>query len=261
MLRSLYATDNTARVGIATTDETSKIPSIDNQVNEDVWHLIDVFLTNRGDLTTSRDKAVKSQSVYKYAELILNEGLAASNSNGIQCGGQSSPEPSTPVVRTGKLSPARSIGISTPADMSMGRQDQQQDHLQQNQNVDSWTLITKLLGRKNIATQKDSALVAEPYQPLIAALTSKLKELRIIYRGLFDQKSFVDGDDSKLRDMLLLPSNNGGEGDQSSGGINGGGPAQSSLEEEDLVAKLECKLHLWSLLFSSVCGVVGGDCS
>ena len=265
MLRSLYAADNDAStVGNSAAEPSATTASVDNKVREEVWHLINVFLTNRGDLATARDKATKSQAVYESAEHILNEGIGgigmkpSSSSNGIRSG-QSSPVPSTPLLRTGKLSPARSVGVgtNTPVDMPMSRKDHQHGHMPQNRNVNSWTLVTKLLGRKNATTQKDTELVAEPYQPLIDALNSKLKELRSIYKEVLGEKSFVGGEDDTLRGMLM-PFNNMGEDygsvEEESRGDN---LAHDSLEEEDLVAKLECKLYLWSLLLSSVRGVVG----
>jgi len=264
MLRSLYAADNVASTGESATGETPANASIDQEVNKEVWHLIDVFLSNRGDLATSKDKAFKSRAVYKSAEhigLLLNEGvggvgivgMAAANSNGIgiQCG-QPSSVPSTPLLRTDKLlSPTRSIGVGTPVDMSTSRKDQLHDHyLQQSQNVNSWMLVTKLLGRQHAVTQKDTQLVAEPYQPLVTALNSKLKELRIIYKGLVGlmaDRSSVDGEETATSAMLR-------DGDQSlsSGKRASDGLAQISLEGEDLEAKLECKIRLWSLLLSSV---------
>ena len=269
MLRSLYASDNNA----SAVENTAAGPSattafVDSKVKEEVWHLINVFLTNRGDLATSRDKAIKSQAVYESAEHILNEGIggigmkpsSSSTSTGVRGGQSSPPVPSTPLLRTGKLSPARSIGVgsSTPADMPVGRQNHQHDHLLQNQNVNSWTLVTKLLGRKNATTQKDTELVAEPYHPLIDALNSKLKELRSIYKEIMDEKGFADGYDDTVRGMLV-PFNNNMEEDCGSveEESRGDNLAHDSLEEEDLVAKLECKLYLWSLLLSSVRGVVG----
>lgn len=268
MLRSLYATDNNgSAVEKIAAEPSATTASVDSKVKEEVWHLINVFLANRGDLATSRDKAIKSQAVYESAEHILNEGIGgigmkpSSSSNGVRSGQSLPPVPSTPLLRTGKLSPSRSIGVgtSTPVDMPVGRQDHQHDHLPQNQNGNAWTLVTKLLGRKNAATQKDTELVAEPYQPLIDALNSKLKELRSIYKKVVDEKSFVDGDDDTERDMLV-PFNNMGEDDRSvleEEERQGDNLARTLLEEEDLVAKLECKLYLWSLLLSSVRGVVG----
>ena len=270
MLRSLYATDNKVSVEENSTAEipTTKSSSVDNQVKEEVWHLIDVFLANRGDLATSRVKAMKSQAVYESAERILNEGTGGvvmkesrSSGNGV-LGGQSSPVPSTPLLRTGKLSPGRSIGVgtTTPADIPMARQDHQNAHLQQNQNVNSWTLVTKLLGRKNAATQKDTERsVAEPYQPLMDALESKLKELHSTHKDILDEKSFADEDDDT--GGAIFGSFDGmGEATckRSSGGERQDSHlAHGSLEEEDVVAKLECKLYLWTLLLSSMRGVVG----
>ena len=263
MLRSLYAADNNANTvgNPAAEPSAATTASVDNKVKEEVWHLINVFLTNRDDLATSRDKAIKSQAVYESAEHILsNEGIGGigmkppSSSNGVG-GGQSSPVPSTPLLRTGKLSPARSIGVgtNTPVDMPMSRQDHQHDHMPQNQDVNSWALVTKLLGRKNATTQKDTELVAEPYQPLIDALNSKLKELRSIHKEILDEKSFVDGDDDTGRAF----DNTGEDYASVEEERQGDNLAHTSLEEEDLVAKLECKLYLWSLLLSSVRGVVG----
>ena len=253
MLRSLYAADNNANTvgNPAAGPSAATTASVDNKVKEEVWHLINVFLTNRGDLATSRDKAIKSQAVYESAEHILsNEGIGGigmkppSSSNGVG-GGQSSPVPSTPLLRTGKLSPARSIGVgtNTPVDMPMSRQD-----------CSAWTLVTKLLGRKNATTQKDTELVAEPYQPLIDALNSKLKELRSIHKEILGEKSFVDGDDFTGGRGFNITGEDYGSVEEEMQGDN---LAHTSLEEEDLVAKLECKLYLWSLLLSSVRGVVG----
>lgn len=268
MLRSLYATDNNRSVVGNTAAEPSAATTaaVDSKVKEEVWHLINVFLTNRGDLATSRNKSTKSQAVYESAEHILNEGIggfgmkSSSSSKGVRGEQSSPPVPSTPLLRNGKLSPARSIGVgtNTPADMPMNRQDHQHDHVHQSQNVNSWTLVTKLLGRKNATTQKDTELVAEPYQPLIDALNSKLKELRDIYKEILGEMSFVGGDDDTVRDMLVVPFNNMGEDDRSvEEERQGDNLAHTSLEEEDLVAELECKLYLWSLLLSSVREVVG----
>jgi len=237
MLRSLYVSDNVATTGASATAETSTQASVDKEVpvTEQVWNLIDVFLSKRDGLATSRNKAIKSWAVYESAERILNEGIggvgataASTGSNGVQCG-QVSPVPTTPLLRTDKLSsPTRSVGVGTSVNISSTRSDQQHGHM------NSWRLVTKLLSRQNEVTQKDTQLVGEPYQPLVAALNSKLEELRIIYKGLVDDRSSVDG-----------------ERTQSDGLV------QVSLEDEDLVTKLECKIRLWSLLLSSVQGVVG----
>ena len=236
MLRSLYVSDNVATTGASATAETSTQASVEKEVlpvTEQVWNLIDVFLSKRDGLATSRNKAIKSWAVYESAERILNEGIGgvgatAASSNGVQCG-QVSPVPTTPLLRTDKLSsPTRSVGVGTSVNISSTRSDQQHGHM------NSWRLVTKLLSRQNEVTQKDTQLVGEPYQPLVAALNSKLEELRIIYKGLVDDRSSVDG-----------------ERTQSDGLV------QVSLEDEDLVTKLECKIRLWSLLLSSVQGVVG----
>ena len=205
-------------------------------VTEQVWNLIDVFLSKRDGLATSRDVAIKSWAVYEAAERMLKEGIGgfeatAASSNGVQCG-QLSPVPSTPLLRTDKLSsPTRSVGVGTSVNISTTRSDQQ--HGQQSQYMNSWRLVTTLLGRQNEVTQKDTQLVGEPHQPLVAALNSKLEELRLIYKGLVDDRSSVDGE--RMSDGLV----------------------QFSLEDEDLATKLECKIRLWSLLLSSVQGVVG----
>ena len=240
MLRSLYVSDNVATAGASATGETSTPASVDKEVpvTEQVWNLIDVFLSKRDGLATSRDKAIKSWAVYESAERILNEGIGgvgatAASSNGVQCG-QLSPVPSTPLLRTDKLSsPMRSVGVGTSVDISSNRSDQQHGHVQQSQHMNSWRLVTTLLRRQNEVTQKDTQLVGEPYQPLVVALNSKLEELRIIHKSLLDDRSSVDGE--RTSDGLV----------------------QFSLEDEDLVTKLECKIRLWSLLLSSVQGVVG----
>ena len=237
MLRSLYVSDNVATTGASATAETSTQASVDKEVpvTEQVWNLIDVFLSNRDGLATSRDKAIKSWAVYESAERILNEGIggvgataASTGSNGVQCG-QVSPVPSTPLLRTDKLSsPTGSVGVGTSVNISSTRSDQQHGHM------NSWRLVTKLLSRQNEVTQKDTQLVGEPYQPLVVTLNSKLEELRIIYKGLVDDRSSVDGERTQSDDLV-----------------------QFSSEDEDLVTKLECKIRLWSLLLSSVQGVVG----
>ena len=191
MLRSLYVSDNVATTGASATAETSTQASVDKEVpvTEQVWNLIDVFLSNRDGLATSRDKAIKSWAVYESAERILNEGIggvgataASTGSNGVQCG-QVSPVPSTPLLRTDKLSsPTGSVGVGTSVNISSTRSDQQHGHM------NSWRLVTKLLSRQNEVTQKDTQLVGEPYQPLVVTLNSKLEELRIIYKGLVGQE-------------------------------------------------------------------------
>ena len=238
LLRSLYVSDNAPTAGASATGETSTQASVDKEVpvTEQVWNLIDVFLSKRDGLATSRDVAIKSWAVYESAERMLKEGIGgfeatATSSNGVQCG-QLSPVPSTPLLRTDKLSsPTRSVGVGTSVNISTTRSDQQ--HGQQSQYMNSWRLVTTLLGRQNEVTQKDTQLVGEPYQPLVAALNSKLEELRLIYKGLVDDRSSVD--EVRTSDGLV----------------------QFSLEDEDLATKLECKIRLWSLLLSSAQGVVG----
>mmetsp|Transcript_6667 Transcript_6667/g.14641 ORF Transcript_6667/g.14641 Transcript_6667/m.14641 type:complete len:315 (-) Transcript_6667:149-1093(-) len=255
MLKSLYIA-STGSGDNKNTDTVSSASSksVDNAVDSSVWDRIDVFLAKCDDLAVGRSKARTSRGVYESAvDILKNSDVIIHSASGV---GPSHPTHSsalsTPLSVRSVTTPMRSVGVDT------GTLDATSSQHNQQAPVNSWALLSSLLGRKSAAADREAKVIAKPFEPLVCAVKEKMAELQIIRKGIIEERYLKEQNITAVR--LAASSNDG----TSAAGVDIDAlrdpiptKALMDAEEKDAVATLECKLCLWHLLLHSLQKTVG----
>ena len=253
MLKSLYhASAGSGDNKNTNTRSSASSKSVDNAVDSAVWDLIGVFLANCDDLAVGRSKARTSRGVYESAvDILKNSDVIIHSAVGPSQPTHSS-APSTPLPVRSVTTPMRSIGVDT------GILDATSSQHNQQASVNSWALLSSLLGRKSAAADREAKVIAKPFEPLVCAVKEKISELQSIHKGIIEERYVKEQDRTAVR--LAASSND----ITSAAGVDIDSLKDSvptkalmAAEETDAIATLECKLRLWHLLLHSLQKTVG----
>ena len=257
MLKSLYCAAAISG-GDKNTDTTSSAATSqpgDGAIEGTLWNLIEEYLANCKELSFGVVNARKSRAVYETAIQILknSDNLVGSPIHASSLGTLNThlAVPSTPMSVRSVTTPLRSVGVGTGAMDVSSPQHRQNLQLQLQSN--SWALVSSLLGRKSSAADRKAKILAKPFQPLVSAITEKLKELQGIHKVIVEERHLKE----ECRSAVLLaeaPTDVSSTTGISVETSRDSSAAKPFIEagEDDTIARLECKLHLWHLLLHSV---------